>query len=475
VGLALALGWLGMATLGLNVVRIGGFALSDGIFFLLGSVLVIKLLLGDDGDLAPARARGASQLIMGGSIILLTAGVLATFFSWGPGTSLLVVVRLGYVTLVWFWMLQAITSSRRALDVLLSGWRAGVMVVASLAVLGQMGVVHLGYENSENRQMVYYGHPNDLAGYLLVAVPLVVLSLPRRPDQTALRRNVVRIVLVALLGYAITTTGSITGLFGASVGVATAYGLPLLFPVGRQQRRRQHPLTILAGVGVALIGILLVAWSDLPVVDRIERLDQGDSGVESSVNSREQTNQVVIDSFDKRLVFGVGLDQESVLAASGGGGKFQIGAHNMYLKVLYESGLPGLIGLLIILGATFRAAVMLLRNTRSTSLYPVVLALTASTVSACVFAMFQPTLYHRFFWLPLALLWCCWHLRRQELRELQAAAAAEGPGRDPGGGPPAAAGLSAPPGPVAALPPAGGSNNGRSGNGSASNRRTRGI
>lgn len=450
VGLALALGWLGMATLGLNVVRIGGFALSDGIFFVLGTVLVVKLLLGDDGDLAPARARGPSQLVMGGSIILLTAGVLATFGSWGPTASLLIVVRLGYLTLVWFWMLQAITSSRRALDVLLSGWRAGVVVVASLASLGQLGIVHLGHENAEGRQMVFYGHPNDLAGYLLVAAPLVVLSLPRKPGQSALHRGVVWVALVALLGYAITTTGSITGLLGATVGTLAVYAIPALFPVGRQQRRSKHPLTILAGAMVALLGIVLVARSNLPVVERIQRLDSGDKGVESSVSSREQTNQVIIDSFDKRLVFGVGLDQGSVFAAAGEDA-IQVGAHNMYLKVLYECGLPGLIGLLVILGATFRAAVLLLRNTRSSALYPVVVALTASTLSACVFATFQPTLFHRFFWLPIALLWCVWHLRRQELRDLRATADRAAPG--PAGGqpkPPDPGGL---PGPVAALPP----------------------
>jgi O-antigen ligase len=424
VGLPLALGWLGMATLGLNTIRVGSLPLSDWLFFVCGAVIVGKLLLGDNRGLAPARARGSAQLVKIGTILLLTAGVLATFGSWGPTTSLLIVIRLGYLTVVWFWILQAIVPTRRALTVLLSGWRFGALVMASLATLGQLGFVHIGRENPEGRQMVFFGHPNDLAGYLLVAGPLLILALPEHPQWSGARRTLVRFASVGLLAYAITTTGSITALFSVSVGAITVYALPVLFPSARRTRRRVHPVAVMAGCLVALVGIVLITTSDLPVVKRIERLHHGDSGVEGSVHAREQTNDVVIHSFDQRLIFGVGLDNESVFAAAGQGA-IQVGAHNMYLKVLYEAGLPGLIGLLTIQLATFRAAFMLLRNTADTELYPIVLALTASALSVGIFAMFQPTLFHRFFWLPIALIWCVWHLRREEIRQFTQAQIAE--------------------------------------------------
>jgi O-antigen ligase len=88
----------------------------------------------------------------------------------------------------------------------------------------------------------------------------------------------------------------------------------------------------------------------------------------------------------------------------------------MYLKVLLETGLPGLIGLVVIIGATMRAALLLVINTRRTELYPVAVALTASTIGGCTFAFFGPILYHRFYWLPMALTWCLWAIRREELR-----------------------------------------------------------
>src|SRR5262249_26925940 len=402
--------------LGFNVVRVGSLALSDGLFFLCGGVIVAKLLLGDNRGLAPARSRGPTKLLMTGSIILLTAGVLATFVSWGPSVSLFVVIRPAYLTLVWFWMLQAIVPTRRALDVLLSGWRAGTLVIAGLATLGQLGVVHVGHENIEGRQMVFFGHPNDLAGYLLIAMPLLLLSLPDHPEWSASRRTIVRFASVGLLAYAITTTGSITALFAASIGAVPVYRPPLLISVTRRRRRRVNPVAAMAGCLVVLVGIMLIMTSNLPVVKRIERLGHHDSGLESSVGSREQTNDVVIHSFDQRLIFGGGLDNESVFAAAGAN-RIQGGAHNMDLKGLYEAGLPGLIGLLVIQFAPFRAAVMWMRNTADTELYPLVIAFTASALSVGVFAMFQPTLFHRFFWLPIALIWCVWHLRREEIRQ----------------------------------------------------------
>src|SRR5262245_41613534 len=109
IGLPLALGWLGMATIGLNTVRPAGYPVSDFIFLAMVGVICVKLLVGDESGLAPARARQSSRYVLFGSVILLTAGVLSSFQSWNPEESLTVVVRLGYVTLVWFWVMRAVT------------------------------------------------------------------------------------------------------------------------------------------------------------------------------------------------------------------------------------------------------------------------------------------------------------------------------------------------------------------------------
>jgi O-antigen ligase len=429
-----------MATIGLNVVRIAGYPLSDFIFLAMAGVMFVKLAVGDESGMAPPTARRSSQYVMLGSVILLTAGVLSSFQSWNPGESLTVVARLGYITLLWFWMMRAVTPTRRALNVLLSGWRAGIMLIAVVTILAEVGALNIGIDNPEERQTAFSTHPNNLAGYLLVGLPLLMMSLPRRPQHTQKRRSLVRLAAVGLVMYAITTTGSMTGFLAAVVAIVVTIAVTLLIPPVESAQRRVHPLAVMAGTVVVAIGVGLLASSDLPVVERFERLEEGDAGVTTSAQHRGRLNAAVIDRFDDWLIVGVGLDHASVNASGITNDVTVTGSvHNMYLKVLFEAGLPALIGLMIILGATMRAALMLVVNTRDTELYPVAVAALASVIAAFAFAFFGPILFERYFWLPVAIVWCLWALRREELRRAQEARVP----RPPAG-----------PAPLAALPPA---------------------
>jgi O-antigen ligase len=440
IGLPLALGWLGMATMGLNVVRVAGYPLSDFIFLALAGVMFAQLLVGDDSRLAPPTARRSSQYVMLGSVILLTAGVLSSFRSWNPEESLTVVARLGYVTLLWFWIVRAVTPTRRALNVLLSGWRVGIMLIAVVTILAEVGVLNLGVDNPEERQTAFSTHPNNLAGYLLVGLPLLMMRLPRRPHHTRQRESLARLVAVGIVMYAITTTGSMTGFLSAVLAIVVTIAITLLIPPVDSARRRVHPLAVMAGTVVVAIGVGLLASSDLPVVERFQRLEEGDAGVTTSAQHRGRLNAAVIDRFDDWLIVGVGLDHASVYASGITDDVTVTGSvHNMYLKVLFEAGLPALIGLMIILGATLRAALMLVMNTRDNELYPVAVAALASVVAAFAFAFFGPVLFERYFWLPVAIVWCLWALRREELKRAREARVSR----------PAAG-----PAPLAALPPA---------------------
>jgi O-antigen ligase len=421
----LVLGWLGTATIGLNTLRLGGFAISDGVFFLLGGVLIFKLLVGHESGLAPPHMRQASHLVLLGSILLLTAGVLSSFGSWNAEESLLIVARLAYVTLVWFWMLRTIVPTRRALDVLLSGWRWGVIAISVVALLGQIGVLNVSEQNAENRQTAFFGHPNNLAGYLTVGLPILLMNLPRHPEHSRRRRTLGRMAALALAVYGIATTGSMTAFLAGGVAVVSTLAISALIPPTEGQRRRLHPLSVMAGAVAAVVGLTLLASSDLPLLERFERLESGDSHIESSASSRARLNAAVVNRLDDWLVVGVGMDEASLFAAELTEGPVQMGVHNMYLKVLFEAGLPGLIGVLVIQLATFRCAFRLVIHTRDTALYPVAVGLTGAAAGACFFALFGPILFNRYFWLPIGMIWCLWALRREELRRQSAAAVAE--------------------------------------------------
>lgn len=405
-----------MTTMGFNTLRVGQFAISDGIFLVVIGIVVAQLLSGSRHGLAPARSRRTSQLVLVGSVVLLTAGTLSSFGSWNPGASLLIAVRVGYLTLVWFWILRAVTPTRVALDTLLRGWRTGVVIVATAALLDHFGLIGISAENAEGRQTAFFGHPNDLAGFLVAALPLFILGLPGGPEDTDRRGLVSRFAVIGLLVYTLSNTGSITGMVSAAVAAAATLGLMALFPSGGRRRRRRNPLAYMVMAVAVILALGYLTTLDLAVFERYERYESGDAYLTGSAGTRGQLNQAVIGSFDQWLITGVGFDSESVFATGFFDERLSGGIHNMYLKVLLEAGLPAMLGLVMIIGATLRAAILLMINTRRTALHPVAISLTASTIGACTFANFGPILYQRFFWVPMALIWCLWAIRREELR-----------------------------------------------------------
>jgi len=409
---------LGVVLMGFNRWRVGEYPLSDFIFVAAAGIIFVRLLTGRTNTLAPAEARRSSPLVVVGALVLLTAGTLSSFGAWDVLGSIGVVLRLAWLTLFWFWILRSITTRREVFYRLLRAWRLGVMIIAVVATTGELGLTNFSVENNEGRQTAFFGHPNDLAGYLIVALPLVVLWVPR--TETGSRRAIKQIAGIALVGFAIATTGSMSAAIGAIVGLVSMFVVLLLTRDPRRSKRR-HPLfvmLVLTGIG---IGFVLLSTSDLPVVNRLSEYNQGGTGVSTSVESRGLRNRLATDRVDELLVVGIGLDHKS-------GGKlmelpdspdalFETGVHNMHLKVLLEAGLPGLIGLWIILWTTALQAWRLMLSTRNDTLHTTTAALFGSMVTVNVFAMFQPTLYHRYYWYPIALIGTLWAVRRQELRQ----------------------------------------------------------
>jgi O-antigen ligase len=412
--LPLTFAFAGLALIGFNRTRVGGWTVSDLLFVVCLALVVGQMLSGHPWGLAPPPARKGSPLVVIGSILLLTAGTMSAFNSWAPSRSFTIVLRFAWLTLAWFWLMRSVTADRRALDRLLLGWRVTLLVTAVLAVLGQVGVADWGVANAEDRQTAFMGHPNDLGGILGVGLPLIVLGLPE-PAKRRRHPLVWRAAEVVLVSYALATSGSMSATIGALAGVAALGGLALA--LGRStSRRASTPLVpMLVALGVA-VGAVALFSSDLQVVDRFDRYESGDQGVGTSVGARGTSNQAVAAYFDRLLVVGVGfdsidpehpIDPSLVDAAS---------AHNMYFRILFQAGLLGLFGLVMVLAFSFRQAWRLCVETRGDPLQPVCRVVFASAVAGSVFAAFQTTQYHRYYWLPFALISVIWGLRRHELR-----------------------------------------------------------
>jgi O-antigen ligase len=407
----LATAWLGIVLIAFNRVEIGTLPLSDLVFFGLAGVIWLLMLTGRADRFAPSRFRRSSPRILALSIVLVLFATISSFRSWDPADSMNTVVRLGYLTMLWFWMLRCLSVNRRTIAVLLRAWRCGVVITSVAVILANAGAFKLGVPNAEGRQTGWFGHPNDLGGYLAVSIPLFVMAAPVAITERRQLRALWRPVMLALVVFAMSTAGSMSAFLGAAAGtLAAGFAYLLTGDSGSGRRRATHPLKLAGLVLLGAVGIAALARTDTPLVQRFTRLGEGDAYVSGSIDSRTDGNEQVINSFDQVLVLGRGLDSAAQQDLD-----LEIGVHNMYLKLVYEGGFIAALALVLILVFTLHQAWRLLLNTRSTMLHRDICAVAGTIVAAIVFANFQPTTIQRFFWLPIAMMQCYWTLRRTEL------------------------------------------------------------
>jgi O-antigen ligase len=173
------------------------------------------------------------------------------------------------------------------------------------------------------------------------------------------------------------------------------------------------------------------------VVERLNLFREGDSGVEQSINARSDRNALVTSKFDEFLVVGLGFTYETAGADNDttvldNPAVRNYGVHNMHLGLLYQAGLAAVVGVLLILTTALRQLMGLLRRA-DTELYLTTLALIGSFTAVNVNAMFQPTSFDRFYWMPVALTGCLWSIRRNELRDAAKVRASGADGAPVGG------------------------------------------
>ena len=134
-----------------------------------------------------------------------------------------------------------------------------------------MGLVNISAENSEGRQTAFTGHPNDLAGYLVVVLPLLLLGVPATPGRSRRAEVAWRVGLTGFTVYGVSMSGSLTGLLTAGFSMVATVAILVLVPPG--QRRRRSPLAVV-GFGRSPSSAPSCCSLDLPVIERMSATSQ---------------------------------------------------------------------------------------------------------------------------------------------------------------------------------------------------------
>jgi len=302
-------------------------------------------------------------------------------FSWQSG---LIVSYISFILLL-FITLTVVDTRRRLRWVLIAG--CGGIAVASLYMLREWR--WYGY-NPLFRPEIGVGNPNDFAAMANLFVPIAFyLMLERRPGW---ERLLCLVCLLSTLGGIIVCASR-----GGFLGLAAA----ILLMVWHSAR----PLRNLAIVAALLIPLALAPFSPLHRLLRPTRSDQ------ESTEIRMELWRSGLRMIRVHPLLGVGLGNFKLMSSDYGGPELKKAgmAHNTYIEVAAETGIPGLIAFLAILYFSFRTLERIRRHTGRAG--PALLGKAASGMQAgllgCSVAIFFSSLeYIKPFWLVVFLTMC---------------------------------------------------------------------
>ncbi|MDJ0713297.1 MAG: O-antigen ligase family protein [Prochloraceae cyanobacterium] len=270
-----------------------------------------------------------------GSIVLILSAVFAEFKEvafWNVSIAFCYVILL-YVLRNWLEK-GGLTLQRL--------W-IGVCIVGIVSSLISIGTWPLQLQAGGDRNYLPMGHPNFVAGYVLLVLPLTVcLGLSRKGWQ--------RITLLAsssILAIVLYTTGSRGGYVGFLVAILVAIGFFIF-----QEKGKQRWLRI--GICSVLLSLILIIALNNPRVQQIVKVSPtaNSQPVELKIDGQTEDRLFMLQTtkniFLKNPVFGVGAGNMSRVynlyrpLEVGLGASAVQQLHNTYAQVVGELGLVGL-------------------------------------------------------------------------------------------------------------------------------------
>ncbi len=289
----------------------------------------------------------ASRALAGGGRVRFTTfeGPLLALALLGAGSVLNASYRLpaleaalGYASLGALVFLLAQTFERRGVLELLLPALAAILACALLqrlvlfplleAEAARTSSVELARRIRTNEVFGTFGGPNQLAGFLALTLPIVAGSLLDDPRGRAVRAVLLLLGLVVL---------ALTG----SLGGAVALGFGALAFAALAWKRGAW----VAGIGI--LGALVLCAGPMPAALQKSH----------SLHVRSVYWDATRAMITRAPFLGVGLDQwqEHYFELKSDVPQESRKAHNDYLQILAELGIPGLLALLLLLGLGLRA------------------------------------------------------------------------------------------------------------------------
>jgi hypothetical protein len=361
---------------------VGSLTVSDWLFFFSLSIVCASLAL--------TRQRvyiRLPPLLLSGALIFIFGSTLSTFDSESVMGSNTVLFKIIYVTVIWFWLGTMVLRTEAHVRTAVILWVISAAVCGAGALIQSVvGNVIPGAEIHWDRLTGFTQNVNDLGGVTsisLVPALMLLVSVTKTPWRMLLAG-----VLLAFISAGLLLSGSVGSILAASVAIAVWFGC---------HRTRVSRLLALAAITAAAVTVYTTTISgETPSsIERITHLGTGSpDDPNKTLDERLQTYRIAVHRIHEDPVVGIGLDRNTTAASEW--------VHNILLGAWYTAGVFGLIGMVLMLVASGRAAWLSMLSARSSDEQALALALACSFAAFLVFLMSEPALFIRYGWVSVA-------------------------------------------------------------------------
>jgi len=342
-------------------------------------------------------------MITVGVAVFAAGGIISSSQAVAPLQSLSIVVRLLYLTIVWFWLATILLQKQRHVEYAALAWISSAAVSSSGAIIQFLyGDVIPGGTVAWGRMTGFTEHFNVLGG---LAATSIVPALMFSVDGTRRSYRLIGMASTALIGGGLLLSGSVGGMLAASIGVVfwlSTRGVTLR--------------TFVSLVGAALAAFVLMSITGstnspdpLQRIRKVASAEEVATGTGGTIYARVDGYREAWGHITRQPFVGVGLDEASSVKVLGP--KL---VHNMLINPWFGAGILGVLGVVLVLAGSVVAGAQVARSAPPEQ-RPLATALLASVVTFVIFGMGEPILFVRYGWFPAMLLIA---LRAQQRRAL---------------------------------------------------------
>ena len=402
-GAALARGlyYAGTATIGILLLRFRGATVSD-LLYLLSLVAIVAGLIVSSANPRVLLPRG----LVVGVLVFCTGGLITAFYSASATDNLSVLIRVGYLVAVWFWLGTMVLTEPRHVRTAMFWWVVSAAVASAGAIVQTVfgdvipgGTVHFG------RVSGLTDHVNDLGGLAGVAAVPALALLYKRMGASAPQR-VTAIVCLPVIGAGLMLSGSISGAMAAVVS-------GFVFVVAtRTFVRGLVAFLLLLAVSAAIAASGISPYFESPF-DRVTESTTNSGTDNATFWSRIDSYEAAWVEIRAHPLYGVGLSPGDTPTATGA----QV--HNNLMKPLFEGGAFAAIGMTLVYLLVGLAGWQTAVRARSPEEHLLALAALSSYIAYFTWGLSQPALFKRFGWMSGALVLAIWAQQLRATRALE--------------------------------------------------------